>query len=279
VSDHFVPKGGKIVETRGRIRNSDMQYGSTGSREPLLVPLVVLVNGGSASASEIVSGAIQDHDVGLVVGEPTWGKGLVQTVYSLPYGSGLAITTARYYTPAGRLIQRDYTSYWDYMTQYEADPEKIPTAERGAVFRTDLGREVYGGGGITPDHLVKQPEPAKLVQLLLARAAFFRFGVELQAKSPASSPSWEPSDQVIERFASWIKEKKLAEPADVDAGLAEPEVRREVRARLQYEVLNAGFGLEIGNRAAAAMDRQLQRALELMPEAAALLKRRQDTRR
>lgn len=114
VADQFLPAGATIVETRGRVRDSVQGFAADGQRSPVDVPVVVLVNGGTASAAEILSGAIQDHDVGLVVGTPTWGKGLVQTVYNLSYGAGLALTTARYYTPSGRLIQRDYTSYFDY---------------------------------------------------------------------------------------------------------------------------------------------------------------------
>ena len=131
VSDQFVPPGTTIVQTRGRIDSSHQSYRSTGRHEPLGLPIVVLVNGSSASASEIVSGAIQDHDVGLVVGESTWGKGLVQTVYELSYGAGLALTTARYYTPAGRLIQRDYSSYWDYYTGYDANGDNGDEDEEG----------------------------------------------------------------------------------------------------------------------------------------------------
>src|SRR5262245_6416728 len=114
VSDQFVPKGSKIVETRGRTSDSRQDFVAEGEHPRFDLPLVVLVNHGTASASEIVSGAIQDHDIGVIVGQATWGKGLVQTVYNLSYGAGLALTTAKYYTPSGRLIQRDYSSFFDY---------------------------------------------------------------------------------------------------------------------------------------------------------------------
>jgi carboxyl-terminal processing protease len=120
VSDQFLPPGSPIVETRGRVRDSMQAFDAAGRHQALGLPLVVLVNGGTASASEIVSGAIQDHDLGLVVGTPTWGKGLVQTVYNLSYGAGLALTTAKYYTPSGRLIQRDYESFYDYYARTDA---------------------------------------------------------------------------------------------------------------------------------------------------------------
>ncbi len=109
VADVFLPKGAKVVYTRGRTTSSAQEYYAPGDGTHFDRPLVVLVNRGSASASEIVAGAIQDHDRGLIVGQRTWGKGLVQSVYTLPYGAGLALTTARYYTPSGRWIQRDYT--------------------------------------------------------------------------------------------------------------------------------------------------------------------------
>jgi carboxyl-terminal processing protease len=171
--------------------------------------VVVLVNQGTASAAEIVSGAIQDHDMGLIVGTPTWGKGLVQTVYNLPYGAGLALTTARYYTPAGRLIQRDYSSFYDYYTYVpELSDEEIqdtpgeggapaapPTGE--PVYYTDLGRKVYGGGGITPDVVVEAGDLSPYSQFLISRNAHFDFAVdyvrrhEIDADLPTE---WRPGD-------------------------------------------------------------------------------------
>ena len=193
VADQFVPGESKIVETRGRIRSSYSTYSSSGKYEELGLPLVVLVNGGTASAAEILSGAIQDHDVGLVIGEQTWGKGLVQTVYTLPYGAGIALTTAKYYTPSGRLIQRDYSSYWDYYADYGHDDEvevegdaENPDAEKklGEVFSTDLGRKVYGGGGITPDVASELDVAPDFIQFLRARAAFLNFAVDYLRESP-----------------------------------------------------------------------------------------------
>ncbi|HSL81343.1 MAG TPA: S41 family peptidase, partial [Thermoanaerobaculia bacterium] len=190
VADYFLEDGALIVETRGRTRDSFAEYGDTGSHRALDLPVVVLVNQGTASAAEIVSGAIQDHDVGLIVGTPTWGKGLVQTVYNLPYGAGLALTTARYYTPSGRLIQRDYTSFYDYYTYVpELSDEVIqdtpgegggPAAPRSGepVYYTDLGRKVYGGGGITPDLVVEAGDLSPYSQFLISRNAHFDFAVD-----------------------------------------------------------------------------------------------------
>ncbi len=293
VSDQFVPGGSTIVETRGRIASSHQTYSSTGRHEPLGLPLVVLVDRGSASASEIVSGAIQDHDVGLVVGVSTWGKGLVQTVYELSYGAGLALTTARYYTPAGRLIQRDYSSYWDYYTEYDvngsnghdaessgegSDPVadlESSSAEERPVFHTYLGREVFGGGGVTPDHVVELDQPPALIWRLQTRSVFHRFPFEAgNGGEDVESTDWQVSDEYLERFWKWVVEEDLATAEEVEEALEDPEVDRYARVRLRYEVFNTAFGLTEGYKAGAELDNQLSRALELLGEAEELLDQR-----
>src|SRR5947199_1566296 len=194
IADQFLPEGSKIVETKGRTRDSFQTYRADGKYPPLEAPVVVLVNEGTASASEILSGALQDHDRGLIVGTPSWGKGLVQTVYNLSYGAGLALTTAKYYTPSGRLIQRDYTSYYDYYTHADAGAPK--PGSHVAAYATDLGRKVFGGGGITPDVEVKEEQLSPFEQFLLAHNAFVNFGVEYKAHHPIPSPDWKPAPAV-----------------------------------------------------------------------------------
>lgn len=292
VSDQFVPPGTTIVETRGRIESSHQSYRSTGRHEPLGLPVVVLVNGGSASASEIVSGAIQDHDVGLVVGESTWGKGLVQTVYELSYGAGLALTTARYYTPAGRLIQRDYSSYWDYYTGYDAngdegdedeeEPGPLESAppldprdeEERPVFHTDLGREVYGGGGVTPDYVVELEDDPPIIFRLRTRSGFHRFPFEKGVPEGVDSTDWQVPDDYLERFWNWIVEEELVSAEELEEALENPAVEVHARVRLRYEIFNTAFGLTEGFKAERQLDNQLARALELLDEAEELLERR-----
>ena len=289
VSDQFVPPGSTIVETRGRIDSSHQTYRSTDRYEPLGLPIVVLVNGGSASASEIVSGAIQDHDIGLVVGESTWGKGLVQTVYELSYGAGLALTTARYYTPAGRLIQRDYSSYWDYYTEYDVNGSngedeaedgvpllESPSREERPVFYTDLGREVFGGGGVTPDYVVEQDEPPAVIWRLQARSGFHRFPFEAGHLEDVESTDWQVSDEYLQRFWEWVVEEDLTTAEELEEALEDPEVERYARVRLRYEIFNTRFGLTEGFKAGTELDNQLARAIELLDEAEDLLEQRRD---
>ena len=167
VADIFLDRGQLIVSHHGR-SSPERRYVAIHGNLGLQVPLVFLVNGGSASASEIVSGAMQDHDRALIVGEQTFGKGLVQTVSPLSEGTGLALTTARYYTPSGRLIQRDYkdVSLYDYLYNHK-NPQPTETKY------TDGGRQVFGGDGITPDVKVELPKLNAFQQLLLRRDLFY----------------------------------------------------------------------------------------------------------
>ncbi len=277
VADQFLPKGSRIVETRGRTKDSFQQFDAAGEHPGLDLPVVVLVNAGTASAAEILSGAIQDHDIGLIVGVPTWGKGLVQTVYGLSYGAGLALTTAKYYTPSGRLIQRDYSSYFDYYYARQDDEEPAPPpASSAGEYATDLGRKVYGGGGITPDVLAQATEPPAYVQYLLARNAFFNFAVDYTRKSKVDDRDWQPEPTVLAQFATWLVEEKIGTREEVDKGLAEEAARDFALRQIRTEALNGAFGLEAGHKALAAGDSQIQAALKLFDRAAALLASRQE---
>ena len=162
VGDMFLDKNQLIVSHHGRT-SPERRYFAIRGNQGNTVPLVILVNNNSASATEIVSGAVQDHDRGMIVGETSFGKGLVQTVTPLSESTGLALTTARYYTPSGRLIQRDYKTVSLYEYHYERKVPEHPTE----VKLTDSGRQVTGGGGITPDILVPAPKLTKFEELLL----------------------------------------------------------------------------------------------------------------
>ncbi len=206
VGDMFLDKNQLIVSHHGRTSPERRYYALRGN-QGVTVPLVILVNNNSASATEIVSGAVQDHDRGLIVGETTFGKGLVQTVTALSENTGLALTTARYYTPSGRLIQRDYKSVSLYEYHYERKVPDHPTE----VKLTDSGRQVTGGGGITPDIAVAAPKLTKFEQLLYRDDVFFpaETGVGgftrfyLGAK-PAITKDFEADDNVMRVFREYF---------------------------------------------------------------------------
>ncbi|MEM7052330.1 MAG: S41 family peptidase [Acidobacteriota bacterium] len=277
VADQFLGDGSKIVETRGRTRDSFQSYRASDKYDELEVPVIMLVNRGTASAAEILSGAVQDHDIGLVVGTPTWGKGLVQTVYSLSYGAGLALTTAKYYTPSGRLIQRDYTSFFDY---YNYDPtaedprQAVGEGDPAEIFRTDLGREVYGGGGITPDVEIEPTDFTPFQQYLFARSTFFAFAVDYASRQQVSDDTWQPPEDLADAFEQWLIDEEFATREQLDEEM--DDVGRELSVRqIHAEIMNSAFGQEARHRVLARGDVQVQRALELFGEAGELLARRQ----
>ena len=197
VAGHYLRKGEVVVSHRGRA-SAEKPYLARGSASGQNYPIVVLVNRYSASAAEIVSGALQDHDRGWILGETTFGKGLVQTVYPLEDNTGLALTTAHYYTPSGRLIQRDYSniSFLDYYYGKRTETKNLQD-----VKSTDSGRTVYGGGGITPDEKYEPPKYNKFQTELLTKYAFFNFtakwfGSHPQAQLPKAgspTPTWSTS--------------------------------------------------------------------------------------
>jgi carboxyl-terminal processing protease len=277
VADRFLPADSTIVETRGRIRDSFQSYRASGEQPDLRVPVVVLVNEGTASAAEILVGAIQDHDRGLVVGQPTWGKGLVQTVYNLSYGAGLALTTARYYTPSGRMIQRDYGSYYDYYMHEGAGSPEVAgnAAEPSEIFATDLGRKVYGGGAITPDVLVKAGELPPFASFLLARNAYVSFAVDYtrRHRQRIQSADWRPGPELEQELRDWVVAEKIATAEE--AAKASDELRAISLIQARAEILNLVFGQEARHRALAEDDEQLQAALRLFERAATMLAQRQ----
>ncbi len=278
VADQFLPEDSMIVQTKGRTRDSFQNYKASGKYPPLDVPVVVLVNEGTASASEIFSGALQDHDRGLVVGTPSWGKGLVQTVYNLSYGAGLALTTAKYYTPAGRLIQRDYSSYYDYYTHADAgSPELLgKPVDAKEVFHTDLGRTVYGGGGITPDVILKDDDLTPFEQFMLARNAFLNFTIDYGSRNKLTK-DWNPDpNKLLDELGHWLVKEKLATQDEVDKNLSQKDIRDYAMLQIRAEVANATSGQEARHRMLASGDKQLQKALGLFDRASTMLAQRRE---
>jgi carboxyl-terminal processing protease len=203
ISQRFCPRGEIVVSTRGRMMESEREY--TVPSDPIVgeLPLVVLVNGGSASASEIVAGAIQDLDRGVIVGEPTFGKGLVQSVISFESGKALKLTTAKYYTPSGRLIQK---------VDYFAPNQSVVFEDKEEVhidsFVTTHGRPVYGGGGISPDVLVQMPEPNRMGMELWRQGKFFDFISEYRARHP-NLTSAKITDEALLEFQNWLDQTEF----------------------------------------------------------------------
>src|SRR5438105_8149678 len=205
VADKFLAKGDVIVSHRGR-SSPEKQYKATKGNGGKDYPLVVLVNRGTASAAEIVTGAIQDHDRGLVAGETTFGKGLVQTVYPLSDNTGLALTTAKYYTPSGRLIQRDYNGVSIYDYYYNRDTEENGNGNGNREVKlTDSGRTVYGGGGITPDFKITTPKSNHFQDSLLQHYAFFNFA-KRYTMNHHPSKNFEVDDALMQDFAKFLDE-------------------------------------------------------------------------
>ncbi|MEE8522902.1 MAG: S41 family peptidase, partial [Thermoanaerobaculia bacterium] len=276
VSGFFVPDESRIVETRGRVANSDQTFFADGNHEMLDVPLVVLVNRGTASAAEILAGAIQDHDVGIVAGTPTWGKGLVQTVYNLSYRTGIALTTAKYYTPSGRLIQRDYSSYYDYYTNFDDGGDGTPpeVSINTPEFKTDLGRKVYGGGGITPDVLVELPNGPMTLQPLFIHNAFFNFAVDYHDNHDVASREWSPEEEILDEFRQWLIAEDVVSEEDLEEIFSDPQAESFTLRQIHSDIFTVAFGPEAAHQVLALGDTQIKAALELFDQAAELLTER-----
>ena len=281
VSNQFLPRGDLIVYTRGRVDNSDQDYHATREGEFTDVPLVVIVNRNSASASEIVAGAVQDHDRGLIVGETTFGKALVQSIYRVSHGAGLALTTARYYTPSGRMIQRPWDGTFDEYLTYsmrEQSPRAHTPAER--KFTTG-GRVVYSGGGIEPDHHVAGPiegfDPSRFGRLLAARQEFASFAERFSAAGDSRvavagrgrkvvSRGFTIDDVLLDEFRAHVRDRGLT----VDDEQFDADIEF-ITAMLRYQIDVALFGVEEARRNLFDADPQIRRASALFDAAERLL--------
>ena len=293
VSSEFLPRDQVVVSVKGRSEYSEPAVYKSNGSDPEDMPLVVLINRNTASASEIVAGAIQDHGRGLIVGETSFGKGLVQHVFQLPYTTGLTLTTARYYTPYGRSLQRDYSSgsLYDYYTRRDPDDpnqpviqpgqpsptEAVPPRTSGPAFRTAAGRVFYGGGGITPDFEAR-PLTATPARNRIAEAAFY-FTRQLGAglvpgleayridkveydRTPRAT-DFPVTDRLIEAFRNFVRKDATQhlQVAQIDADL------EFVKLRLRAEVITEAFGADDGQRVLLESDPQALRAVEVLPDA------------
>jgi carboxyl-terminal processing protease len=262
-SDKFLQKGQIVVSQRGRAF-PDQVYRATRGEDGPKFPIVVLVNRGTASAAEIVSGALQDHDRALIVGETTFGKGLVQTVFQITENTGLALTTYHYYTPSGRLIQRNYdhVSLYDYY--YVRDNAAKPDKTNLEVKLTDSGRTVYGGGGITPDEKIDNPKQNRFQDSLFIHYAFFNFSTHYLATHTVTK-DFQVDDAVVQQFKAFLKENQI-DYTDADiAGVSE-----WIKSNIKRELFISQFGQLEGLKVTAESDPQISKAITFLPEAQAL---------
>ncbi|MGH9453779.1 MAG: S41 family peptidase [Terriglobia bacterium] len=262
VSDHFLEKGQLIVYHVGR-RSEQKKYvanhGETGNQ----FPIIVLINRFTASAAEIVTGALQDHDRALVIGEPSFGKGLVQSEFPLSEHTMLLLTTAHYYTPSGRLIQRDYShvSLYDYYNRSETDP-----APHTQMKLTDGGREVFGGGGITPDIRFTRPQLNKVQEKLADADAFFTFSQHYLGVHKTIPPDFQVDEPVITDFKKYLdSQKQPVSDQDIAANL--PFIREHIRAQLVAAI----YGQTQADQITVENDPEVQKALASFDQAKQLL--------
>jgi carboxyl-terminal processing protease len=280
VTNSFLPKGKMVVYTKGRISNSDQDYRATDDGEFQNIPVVMLVNRNSASASEIVSGALQDHDRAYIVGETTFGKALVQSVYKIANEAGLALTTAHYYTPSGRLIQRPWDTTFDEYLSYSTREQDINKPhDPKDLKRTTAGRPVYSGGGVEPDrHVPGQYEgfnPTPFGRTLLFQFQDYaqKFTAEGDTRFSQQSTgrrdvarNFVVDDAMLADFREHLKTRRVK--------IDEEAFRKDlpfIKAMIRYRIEDVVFGVAEAKRHLLTQDPQAQVALSVFGEAEKLL--------
>ncbi len=287
VAEKFLPAGSTVVTQRGRLP-IDNRIWKSGNKSAETLPLIVLVDNGSASASEIVAGAMQDYDRALIIGENTFGKGLVQSVINLPYGAGLTLTTAKYFTPSGRSIQRDYSNGNTY--DYFNHKANLTESEKNKFAnKTVTGRKIYGGDGITPDEIVKNAE-LNLSQTALLDPLFFftrevtggrvkgfenyqintaiRFGHRIRTSDYAIS------DELFAAFKKFTTTNRNW--TNVEGNLDAQKIF--IKTRLRYNLATAAYGSVAANQVLIEEDSQVAKAVEALPRAQQLASNAQKIR-
>jgi carboxyl-terminal processing protease len=222
----FIPKGKKVVDTKGKLEDSNITYETLNTPVDLEIPITVVINRGSASASEIVAGTLQDYDRAVVLGERSYGKGLVQVGRSLSYNSQVKITTAKYYTPTGRCIQvLDYSH-----RREDGSVASIPDSLK-KEFRTTRGRKVYDGGGIDPDVKVEAQEAATSTQVIYGKGFIFDYATQYAYNHPTlpEPKNFALTDLEYQDFVNWMKNKTYTVQSPVEIELVElmEEAKRE----------------------------------------------------